>query len=92
MSVNINYDIKKKQFVEDEMWLCESATTKISRIFTWTMAQNRVPQPTLRYRIKVADGISVVVHVFLKNNKRGGSNKHGGKFYGFYHIFQIGIF
>ena len=47
---------------------------------------------TLRYRIKVEDGISMVVYVFLRNNKRGGSNKHGGKFYGFYHIFQIGIF
>ena len=39
-----------------------------------------------------ADGKSVVVYVFLKNDKRGGSNKHGGKFYGFYHIIQIGIF
>ena len=33
---------------------------------------------TLRYRIKVADGINVVVYVFLKTSKRGGSNKHGG--------------
>ena len=47
---------------------------------------------TLSYRINMPDGISVVVYVFLKNNKRGGSNKHGGKFYGFYHIFQISIF
>ena len=36
--------------------------------------------------IKVADDISVVVYVFLKIDKRG------RKFYGFYHIFQIGIF
>ena len=49
-------------------------------------------QTTLRYRIKVADGISVVVYVFLKINKHGRSNKLGGKFYGFYHKFQIGIF
>ena len=34
---------------------------------------------TLSYRIAVADGISVVVNQFLKINKRGGSNKHGGK-------------
>ena len=40
----------------------------------------------------MADGISMVVYVFLKINKCGGSNNHGGKFYGFYHIFQIGIF
>ena len=30
---------------------------------------------TLSYRIKVADGISVVVYVLLRINKRGGSNK-----------------
>ena len=36
--------------------------------------------------------VNVSVVVFLKNNKRGGLNKHGSKFYGFYHIFQIGIF
>ena len=47
---------------------------------------------TLSYRIAVADGISVAVYEFLKIDKRGGSNNRGGKFYGFYHIFQIGIF
>ena len=47
---------------------------------------------TLSYRIAVADGISVAVYEFLKINKRGGSNNRGRKFYGIYHIFQIGIF
>ena len=38
---------------------------------------------TLWYRIVVAVGISVVGSQFLKIDKRGGSNKRGGQFFGF---------
>ena len=66
--------------VQQEIYIMKSAVVRDPlRGFSQICRMQNLNTNTLSYRIAVADGISVVVNQFLKINKRGGSNKHGGK-------------